>query len=292
MINNFIVYMSFVIIWKSIKDFFSAKTIGRLIGSNIFATSFFLGYLPEWSRHWSAFLSILVSIVLLYNIVSIPLQQLDLAYALMLEFVYSFLVANFMVPIFRKTFPLAKIDNVTIDAFIAQVLVLAMCVPAIFHINAYTVSFTRMVCTSFLNCTPFVFDIITLIVTLLGPYFVLRFFDKMEFWPTSKIFLYSESSFIRIFGGICPAFYSIVIIYLISFLLFDLTLMQVIEFYTIVFNKIYNHFIFVIIVISKTFSSKGFYLFLKKIGLIKLLDKYGFINMEYYDLKYLEKSRV
>ena len=276
--------------FKKLRAFFSFQTLGRLSGSNIVATSFFLGYLPEWSRHWSAFFSIIFSIILLYNTVSIPLQEAEMAYILIIEFIYGFLIANIMTPIFRKAFPLAKLENVTIDAFLAQVLVLALCVPAIFYVNSAVIGSITKLCTSFLNCSNFIFDAIVIFVTLLSPYFILRFFDSMEFWPTSKMFLYAEMSFNRIFAGICPAIYSILAIYLISFLIFDLTLISVLEFYSVVFHKVYIHLLLMTAFLLKILNMKTIYIFFRKIGIIGLLDKYGFLSMAYYDSKYIIRS--
>ena len=273
--------------FRTLKKIFSLETFGKLLGSNLIATVFFIGYLPEWSRHWSAFLSVIISLIIVYNVSEEQFNEIDISYILLLEFIYIYLLANLMVPIFRKVYKFSKTENITIDAFLAQILVLGMCVPAIFYINKGVILFMSNVCRSFLNCSSFVFEFLVLFVTLIVPYFILRFFDILEFWPTNQMFLYAELSFNRIIAGIIPALYAIIFIYLASFLFFDLTLVKVIDFYSIVFKKIYLHSIFVFFIINKVFNWKAFYVFMKKIGVISFLDKLGLINIKHYDIKYL-----
>jgi hypothetical protein len=243
--------------------------------------------LPEWSRHWSAFLSVIISLIIIYNFSDQKFSEIDVSYILLLEFLYIYLLANIMVPIFRKVYKFSRVENIVIDAFLAQILVLAMCVPAIFYINNGVNSFMFGVCKSFLTCSPFIFELLVLFVTLVIPYFILRFFDILEFWPTNQMLLYAELSFNRIIAGIIPALYSIIFIYLVSFLFFDLTLVQVIDFYAIVFKKTYLHYLGVFILLGKFLNWQNFYILMRKVGIISLLDKYGFINMKHYDIKYL-----
>ena len=263
--------------FRTLKKIFSLETFGKLLGSNLIATVFFIGYLPEWSRHWSAFLSVIISLIIVYNVSEEQFNEIDISYILLLEFIYIYLLV----------YKFSKTENITIDAFLAQILVLGMCVPAIFYINKGVILFMSNVCRSFLNCSSFVFEFLVLFVTLIVPYFILRFFDILEFWPTNQMFLYAELSFNRIIAGIIPALYAIIFIYLASFLFFDLTLVKVIDFYSIVFKKIYLHSIFVFFIINKVFNWKAFYVFMKKIGVISFLDKLGLINIKHYDIKYL-----
>jgi hypothetical protein len=276
--------------WKTIKDIFSLETLGKLTGASVISTVCFIGYLPEWSRHWSAFVSVIISIILLYNSPTYPLTPIEMSYILMMEFCYLYLLANIMVPIYRKVYKFSKLENITIDAFLAQILVLGMCIPAIMYINKGSISFISDMCTQFFHCSKFVYEVTVLFVTLIIPYFILRFFDIMEFWPTGYMFLYAEWSFSRIIAGLFPAIYSIVFIYLLSFLFFDLTFEQVIEFYSTVFKMVYVHFAVVFGVIWAFFNWKTFYIVLKKLGIIGLLDKYGFINMNHYDMKYFDQN--
>jgi hypothetical protein len=274
-------------ILKWLKKLLSFQFFGKIIGSEIVSTVFYIGYLPEWSRHWSAFASIIFSIVLIHNIVGLDGDHLLMSYVLFLQAIYGFLLANIMVPIFRKVYPFSKNENVVIDSFIAQALFFSLSVPAIIHIGTHVDNITNHLCKVVFICNPFVLKIMFVFLTLLGPYFILRFFDIMEFWPTNKMFLYAEFSINRIIAGIIPVLYALVFLYIFAFLFFDLTVLQVIAFYKVVFYKFYLHSIFIFFILKKTFTIKNLYILCKKLGIISLMDHYGIINAKHYDIRYL-----
>lgn len=274
-------------LYRNFKNFFKLKNFLKIFGSKLFSTSLYLGYLPEWGRHWSAVLSILFSIILIYNSIGFEASYASISYILMLEFIYGFLLAIILVPLFRYIYSYDGLEVITIDSALAQILMLAMSIPAIIYINAGIINLMHQACNSFLYCTPLIFKISTLLLTLVGPYTLLRFFDILEFWPTSKILLHSQNSFFRIIAGLIPAIYSVITIYALCFLFFDLSLIEVINFYKYIFIKLYNHFIFVTLFILQFMNQKTLYIIFKKIGIIKLLDYYGLINMQHADLKYL-----
>lgn len=275
-------------LFRTLKNFFTFKNFLKIFCSRIFSTSLYLGYLPEWGRHWSASLSILISIILVYNTIGFDASHIEISYILMIEFLYGFILAIALVPLFRYIYPHDGLEVVTIDASIAQIFMLGMSIPAILHINSTVINLMHISCNSFLYCTPLVFKISTLLLTLAVPYALLRAFDILEFWPTSKILLHSQNSFLRIIAGLIPAIYATITIYAFCFLFFDLTLTEVITFYQYIFIKIYNHIIFVMTFIGQFMSEKNLYIFFKNIGIIAFLDQYGWINMQHADLKYLE----
>jgi hypothetical protein len=274
-------------VWNWLKKIFSFQFFGKIVGSAPISTVGYIGYLPEWSRHWSAFASIIFSLVLIYNTAGFDGSHGAMSYYLLLQGIYGFLLANTMVPIFRKAYPFSKNENIVIDSFVAQALFLGLSVPAIVHIAIHVDAITSHLCQVVFICNPFVIKVLFTLLTLLGPYFVLRFFDIMEFWPTNKMFLYAELSINRILAGIIPVLYAVFFIYIFAFLFFDLTLFQVLQFYKAVFHNIYLHFLFVFAVLAKTFTMKNLYLLCKKLGIIHVMDHYGLINMKHYDMKYL-----
>ncbi len=276
--------MSFL---SKLKKIFSFEFFGKIVGSAPITTVLYIGYLPEWGRHWSAFASIIFSIILIYNTCGFEGSYIDMSYILMLQFIYGFFIANIMVPIFRKTHPFSKNENIVVDAFVAQSLLLSLTVPAIVYVNIGINSFASKMCSLFFNCPEFTTKFFIVFFTLLGPYFILRFFDLMEFWPTNRMFLYAELSINRIIAGIIPAIYAIVFIYIVAFLFFDLTLVSVIDFYGVIFSKTAIHLFLIYLVFKKIFTTKNLYILCKKIGIIKALDYYGLINAEHYDMKYL-----
>lgn len=271
-----------------LKKIFSFQFFGMIVGSAPISTVFYIGYLPEWSRHWSAFSAVIFSLIVLYNSCGFDASYYDMSYVLFLEFLYGFLLANLMVPIFRKAYQFSKNDNIVVDAFLAQVLLLAMCVPAIVHINIHVLDAVAFLCKMFFTCNAFFTKFFITVLTLLSPYFILRFFDIMEFWPTNKMFLYSELSFNRIIAGLIPVIYAVIFIYVTAFLFFDLTLVEVINFYKVVFSRVCKHIVLVLALLRNTITVKNFYILCKKLGLVGLLDSYGLINMKHYDIKYLE----
>ena len=239
--------------FRWLKTIFSFQFFGKMIGSALFST----------------------------------VSYSDISYVLLLQAIYGFLLANIMVPIFRKTYIFSKNENIVIDSFIAQALFLGLSVPAIAHIAIHIDYMTNHLCQVVFICNPFALKMLFTILTLLGPYFILRFFDVMEFWPTNKMFLYAELSINRMIAGIIPVLYAVLFIYIFAFLFFDLTLVQVIQFYKVVFHNIYLHSIFVFLVLKKTFTAKNLYIICKKIGIIKAMDHYGLINAKHYDAQYL-----
>ncbi len=273
--------------FKWLKKIFSFQFFGTIVGSAPISTVFYIGYLPEWGRHWSALFSVIFSIILIYNTCGFENSYLAMSYILLLQSIYGFLLANLMVPIFRKSHPFAKNESIVIDSFIAQSFFFAMSVPAIVHIASIIDGITSHLCQVVFICNPFVLKVLFTILTLLGPYFILRFFDVMEFWPTSRMFLYTELSINRIIAGIIPALYSLLFLYLFAFLFFDLTLVQVLDFYKVVFHHTYTHLMLIFLVLKKTFTFKNLYILCKKIGIIGAMDHYGLINAKHYDMKYL-----
>jgi hypothetical protein len=268
------------------KKIFNLKNILKLLLVKPISTVLYIGYLPDWNRHWSAAFSILTSIIFILNIFGTSVSSTVIAYGMMLKFIYILCIAFFSVPIFKYVYKPENLDVITIDAFLAQILVFALSVPAIIHINIGINNLLIKACNSFLYCNEYIFSFTKLFLTLLGPYFVLRFFDIFEFWPTAYIFLYFKNSYIRLLAGLIPAIYASISIYLFCLLFFDLKFMDIIYFYKSVFILLWKHLVFISLFLVKIFYPKSIYIILKKIGIIKLLDKHGIINAEHYDIKY------
>ena len=269
---------------SNIKALLKPKNFLKIFFSKIFATNLYIGYLPEWNRHWTAFFAVIVSIIYIYNTVGFNASPSEIAYVMTLHFLYGLLLSFLMIPLFRFIYNPGDLEVITMDAYLAQILFFALSVPAIVYINIGIANFMIKMCTSFLYCNDTIFKVSTVFFTLLGPYFLLRFFDAMAFWPTANILLYAKNSFIRIFAGIVPpVIYSLLTIYIMSFLFFDLTLVEVISFYKAIFLKTYYHFTWVLLFLIKIISKRNLYILLSKIGVVKLLDSNGFINANHYN---------
>jgi hypothetical protein len=191
-----------------------------------------------------------------------------------------------VIPLYRFVYKPQDLDVITIDAYLGQILVFALCIPAIVHIDAGITSLLIKACNSFLYCNKIIFSVSRTLLVLLVPFLLLRFFDILEFWPSGYMFLYFKNAYLRLIAGLIPAIYTSIALYLFSFLFFTLELSDVIVFYKAVFLAVYKHFIFVFFFILRIFSMKSIYIFFKKIGAVYLLDKYGLINSEHYDIKF------
>lgn len=269
-----------------VKEIFALRNILKIFGSRVFSTVFYIGYLPDWNRHWTAFFSVIMSVVFIYNIAGFSAKPELIAYYMLLKFIYLSVFSWVLVPLFKYSYRPANLEIITIDAYLAQVLMFALSVPAILHINSGIISLMTRACNSFLYCSDLVFGFSSLFLTLLGPYLLLRFFDAMEFWPTANLFLYYKNNLIRLFAGLVPALYAIFTIYLFSLLFFDLEIGEIISFYRVVFKLTYFHLILAAAILLKFFKLQNLYILAKKIGVIGLLDRYGLINQNHYDLKF------
>jgi len=269
-----------------LKNIFNPKTWLKFTGIRMFSTVFYIGYLPDWNRHWSAAFSVLISIIFIINITDNNFSPDIIAYYMILKFIYIFSISLFTIPLFRYVYKPENLEIITIDAFLAQILVFALSIPAIMHINIGINNMLVSACNSFLYCNKYIFIYSKVFLTLFGPYLVLRLFDILEFWPTAYMFLYFKNTYLRLIAGLIPAIYSIITIYLFCLLFFDLEFVEIIDFYKKTFLMIGKHFYILFFFLIKLFSFKSIYFFLKKIGVIFLLDKYGIINSEHYDIKY------
>lgn len=227
-----------------IKDLAQPKNWLKILGSRMFSSVFYLGFLPDWNRHWSAAFAVLTSVIFIFNFFGLNASPGIIAYSMALKFIYILIFAMIMIPLFRFVYKPQNLDVITIDAYLSQILVFALCVPAIVHIDAGITSLLIKACNSFLYCNKFIFSSSRIFLTLLGPYMILRFFDIFEFWPSGYMFLYLKNSYLRLIAGIIPAIYTSISIYLFCFLFFDLELSEVISFYKAIFLAVYYTFYF------------------------------------------------
>ncbi|WP_232215006.1 phosphatidylglycerophosphatase A [Neorickettsia helminthoeca] len=217
---------------------FLKKLVDIIIPSRMIATFFWIGYLPEWQSHWAAFFTIpLVSLIVYFTVGFSSL--VSIAQVLLITSAALLLLGLLGIYTFQKTIFSENRYEVTIHVVFGQCLMLALSVPPVTQIVAQVFLFNSFLCDRFLNCAGWFLRVSTYFVAGLIPYFTFRLIDIVKPWPSCWIERDYHNAVSNMFEGFCNAVYATLLLYLVTFMVFDLLLIDVVEFYTRVFHGLF-----------------------------------------------------
>lgn len=215
------------------------RVVASIIPSRVLATFFWIGYLPEWQNHWTAFFTIPLVLLVLYFSVGFSVYAVVWAQVLLLLSLFILLVGLVGIYLFQKTVFSENRYEVTVHVAFGQCLMLALSVPAINQTLIQVFSFDSFVCAHFLNCADWFLKYSTYFVTGLVPYFIYRLVDIIKPWPSYWIERDYHNALSNMLEGFFNAVYASMIFYMLNFMLFNLLLIDVVEFYKQVFSGIF-----------------------------------------------------
>jgi hypothetical protein len=121
--------------------------------------------------------------------------------------------------------------EVTIHVAFGQTLMIALSMPAILHVMNKIFIFNTGVCENFMHCANWFLYFATYLGAMLAPYFAFRLIDILKPWPSYFIERDYHNALSNMLEGFCNAIYASFIFYMFSFILLDLKVLTVIQFY-------------------------------------------------------------
>lgn len=194
-------------------------------------TTFFgLGYLPDWQNHWTAFFAIPFIALVTYFTVGFNASLIVITFVLLaISFIFCF-SGMLAIYLFHKFHRYTKYE-INIHIAFGQTFMIFLSVPAIVSFVNFIAHFNRTVCTQFLFCADWFFYTATYFAAMLVPYFIFRLVDILKPWPAYIIDRDYDRSDLYMLEGFTNALYAAFLIYLLAFLLLDLDMITVINFY-------------------------------------------------------------
>ncbi|KYH12354.1 phosphatidylglycerophosphatase A [Neorickettsia sp. 179522] len=215
------------------------KIVGAIVPSRMITTFFWIGYLPEWQSHWTAFFSIPLALLVLYFTVGFSVPAVLAAQVLLIFSLVLLFFGLIGIYLFQKTVFSESRYEITIHVAFGQCLMLALSVPAVIKTLTQIFLFNSFICAHFLNCAEWFLRCSTYFITTLVPYFVFRLIDIVKPWPSYWIERDYNNAFSNMIEGFCNAIYASALFYALNFILFNLLLVDVVEFYTQVFSGVF-----------------------------------------------------
>jgi phosphatidylglycerophosphatase A len=235
-----------IFLTKVKKYFFSV--LGFIFPARLIATFFGIGYLPDWQHHWTAFFVIPLVGLIIHFTIGFSSTMIEIAYLMLLIAIIMFIIGVIAIFIFQKTVFSENKYEVTIHVAFGQVLMIALSMPAIIQITSKIFVFNTFVCEKFMHCASWFFFSSTYFAGMLVPYFIFRLVDITKPWPSYWIERDYHNPISNMIEGLFNAIYATIFIYLLAFILFDLNVIQVMEFYEMLYqyvlydiNSIYEH---------------------------------------------------
>jgi hypothetical protein len=201
-----------------------------------------LGYLQVWHRHWPAFAGVLVSIaVFLFSDIFSTAGVAGIVAgspAVLFAFSYSALVACFYCALLSVVVGWFFIhvyneppDHFVLDVTTVQLLVLGLSVPGSVSISTGIRNFVESICDSFLICPEWLYHLAVFIVLFSAPFFFLRLFDILEFWPASYFRVnYNNNVLCCSVATLAAGIYTLLTIYGLAFIIYGLPVVDTINF--------------------------------------------------------------
>ncbi len=214
----------------------SLKLLGKLVGTvfpaRIISTFFGIGYLPSWQDHWASFTALVVSYILLYfvhgsSFLLYGTPSISLVIAIFfLKFSIAVLIIQIIaIFIFQINDPGANSnENIVIHIALAQLLVVALTMPAITAVFYSVTDFYDKICKGIFTCPSWLNSFTYFIIFFMIPYIFLNIIIRMKPWPIVSIQLNYNSALSITVEGIIYVLYTTIFIYLTACIFFNLTI--------------------------------------------------------------------
>lgn len=245
-----------------------------------------LGYLPTWHRHWSSFLAIVVCIfalhfdarldgISLYRALFAPTDFI--AFALSCDALIAAFHALWLTAVFGWVFLHIcdePVEHFTIDAFMSQLIVIALGMPAIMSIMINFIPSATAFMQNYLVFPEWIAALISLIMLFAVPFWPLRMFDIFEFWPVGFLRVrYPNNVAVPIISAFSSSFYTLFVLYIIAFVMFDLSPNTVIAFMSALSEYFALHLNSIFALLMSFFGADGvLYKYLHSLGLVDIVS--------------------
>ncbi|GFZ80623.1 hypothetical protein RLOatenuis_1770 [Rickettsiales bacterium] len=260
---------------------FIKQLVSRLLPAATISTCLGIGFLPDWQRHWAAVFAMLISGIIVYFLDGFRSDNyLIAAMPLTLLAVVFFILGLASIFLYRMRREDIE-DKLVIDVFVGQVLVAALSVPATVEICKVCMLLFKFLCDNIFYCASWFYVLANGIFLFAIPYSTFRFFDIVNFWPGSWFAVVYNSAWARMSVGLSGVFYSIFLLYAVSFMFLDLSLLDVIQFFRdIFFGAVLNFDLWYKYGIGAYdyLTNDALFDLIDKIGLRDLLENYGILD--------------
>lgn len=283
-INVKSISQSFIKILKSVYDCsveylkkYYKKTLITIFPAKTISTFFGMGYLPEWQGHWSSLLAIPIIVIITYISTGFTVSIAELSVPIAFTAIILFFIGIISIYIFHIKDPAAN-EEIMIHTVFGQVIVLAFSGPAVLYAGYHIVDFSDFLCEKFLYCAPWFYKVITYVPILCIPFAAYRLVDIIKPWPSSTLDRDYNNCISSMLEALVVAIYTLILLYLISFILFNLTMDEALLFFHNVFQALIPsiHEMFILIMIK-----------LNAIGVFEFLhmqNYYDSLIKDYYNL--------
>jgi hypothetical protein len=244
-----------------------------LLPAATISTCLGIGFLPDWQRHWTAAFALAISGIIVYFLDGFRSDDYLVAAMPLTLFAIVFFILG-LISVFLYRMRRTDIDDkLVIDAFVGQILIAALSVPATVEICRICMLLFKFLCDNIFYCAEWFYILMNGIFLFAIPYSVFRLFDIVNFWPGSWFVVVYNNTWARMSVGLSGAFYSIFMLYAVSFMLLDLSLLDVMQF----FHGVFLGAVFNIDLWHK--YGIGIYDYLANDALLNLIEKTGLRDM-------------
>ena len=224
--------MSVIEIIGNIKDRvikFFVKSTKYYMPSRTFASCFGVGFLPEWQLHWAAFIGLLIALLVVYLSVGFEASLIEIAGVVVILAVICFFIGMISIYLFKMHHPDTD-ERIAVHSGVGQMFVLGFSVPTMVVFSYKVMTVNNSICGVYFYCASWFYKVITYFTIFAFPYAVYRLFDIIMPWPSSYLNYYMSNPVSKMMEGLINAAYTIVAMYLIAFIFFDLTLVDALKF--------------------------------------------------------------
>ncbi|WP_044195259.1 phosphatidylglycerophosphatase [Ehrlichia japonica] len=208
------------------------RIIGKVLPTRLISTFLGTGYLPAWQNHWAAVLSLILGYILFYLIYG----MFYVSYGLLIT---GAVIASFFLKVSLVLMIIAVIsifvfqsnnstdsrsDIIVVQIALGQLLVVALSMPAILAIYNYLAIFYDKICKSIFMCPAWFNDFIHFLMFFLVPFVFFNVIDVIKPWPISRLQISYNNCFSIIAEGLVLVIYTLVVMYLVAFICFNLTI--------------------------------------------------------------------
>ncbi|WP_339047280.1 phosphatidylglycerophosphatase [Candidatus Mesenet endosymbiont of Phosphuga atrata] len=225
---------------------FIGKVVGKVFPAKIISTFFGMGYLPIWQEHWASFLALIVSYILLYLSYGSFLLSYDITGIALVAAVFFlklsiafFIIQTIAIFVFQVNEPGANSnENIIIHIVLAQLLVVALTMPATLAIFHSMAGLYDQMCKKMFICPKWINSFTYFLIFFMIPYLFFNIIVMMKPWPIITIQLHYNNVLSITAEGAIYMLYTIVLIYLVACIFFDLTIHDANIFNRYIFNNI------------------------------------------------------
>ncbi|ABD44836.1 phosphatidylglycerophosphatase A family protein [Ehrlichia chaffeensis str. Heartland] len=220
------------------------KIIGKILPTRLISTFLGTGYLPAWQNHWAAVLSLILGYVLFYLIYGMSYVSYGILVtgavvaSLFLKISLGLIVISIIsIFVFQSNNSADdRSDIIVVQIALGQLLVVALSMPAILAIYNYLAIFYSKICQNIFMCPSWFNDFMHFLMFFLIPFVFFNILDIIKPWPISSLQILYNNCFSIVFEGLVLVIYTLIVMYLVAFICFDLTIRDAVALNSYIFT--------------------------------------------------------